>query len=38
MPLKVNPHFFDRKKVYDFEQTNLAKVLNLIDLTGLGKT
>ena len=37
MFIKINPRFFYRKKTYNYEQTNLSKVLSLIDLTALGQ-
>jgi len=36
MGFRLNPSFFYRKKTYNYEQTNLSKVLGLIDLTALG--
>ena len=34
--LRFNPHFFYRKKTYNYEETQLSKVLSLFDLTALG--
>jgi hypothetical protein len=34
--LRLNPHFFYRKKTYNYEETQLSKVLSLFDLTALG--